>query len=469
MEWKDVRTNVANYFGAADLVRGITANDILNLISKSSLDSFNSKLAYVGPIDWTWGTVDELGQKLKSVKGLYLYRCNQVDGLLHEAGFLIDRSLSDLLRYDELNLERFKVLVEFVEFDKTQAQQAAEQKDQDFWNGPSNEADLAAQGRTALTENSDLILKTYDGVIQQYKAIEDDASGKPDWTVDAHNSTAADLATRIAKLQYSAQKEANALDADSRVARKRYETRARLHQIARQEIAREIVAMKIDELHKPGGALNYNDRMREMGKRALGDFLEAYARLNAIAIGLKEFYSVVDPSEADIDVELNGARTMIEGAVNWLRRAANAIGRARMDEQECVLRLSLEPSGKSALLEELRQGRSIEIKADMLTNMQRVQLRGVSATAEGVVGDSWVDVELKSPTQQLPTLTLPSVQMRLGRVSSSASLSSRDIGGGRPIINRSPLGTWTVHALRDGSATQMKRLHLDFHLVFLAV
>jgi hypothetical protein len=460
MRWEDIRKKVADYFSAQDLVRGISTEDILSW----SLPP--SSIPYVGPIDWAWGA--ELSKKLDSVKALYMSRCNQVDSLLYEADFLIDRSLSDLLRYDEMNLERFKVLIEFIEFDKLQDQQKIEQQDIDFWNGLSNEAEFAAQGRSALTENSKAILDNYDGTIQQYRAIQDDAAGRADLTWDAHNAAAADFATRAAMAQYSNQIRASTSDADSQIARKKYEARARVHQIERQEIAREVVAIKLDELRRTGGALNYNDRMREMAKRSLSDFLEAYARLNAIAIGLREFYSITDPSEQDIDVELSGARTRIEGGVNWLRRAANSLGRARMDEQECAFRLSLEPKKNSTLLEELQQGYPIEIKADMLANMQRVQLRGVSATAEGVAGDSWVDVELTSPTQPLSTLTLPAVKIRLGRVSASASLNNRDVCGGRPLINRSPLGPWTVRALRDGGAKQMKRLHLDFHLAFVA-
>ncbi len=206
--------------------------------------------------------------------------------------------------------------------------------------------------------------------------------------------------------------------------------------------------------------------MKEVGKRALNDFLEVNARLNAIALGLSEFYSVTDPSRAGIDQEFKKSRTRVEGAVNWLRKAANALARARMDEQQCVVRLTIEPEAKDALLQELNKGRIIPFSSDLVANMKRAQLRGVSATAEGISGDSWIDLEVVSPEQKLSEITLPSVSARIGRVSSSASLNARDIVGGRPIINRSPVGDWTVRAKRDDRGKAISRLHLDFHLAF---
>jgi hypothetical protein len=220
------------------------------------------------------------------------------------------------------------------------------------------------------------------------------------------------------------------------------------------------------------GALNYSERMRAIGDRAKADFLETYVRLNAISLGLQEFYGISKDDLRHIDHERHIARTRIEGAVTWLRNASNLLGRARLDEQGCVVRVTLEATHEGAsLLDELKtaDGRTAKFSDNLITaGMKRVRLRGVSAAAEPLSGDSWIDIEVTSPQQKLSSidLTLPEVNMRVGRVSSSSSLSIRDVAGGRPIVNRSPSGDWKVRAINDLGAERIARLHLDFHLSF---
>jgi hypothetical protein len=217
---------------------------------------------------------------------------------------------------------------------------------------------------------------------------------------------------------------------------------------------------------KTGGALNYNERMKEIGRRALNDFLEVYPRLSAIAIGLREFYSVADLSKAEIDNEFKRSRTRIEGAVNWLRRAANALAKAKMDEEHCVIRLTIQPKAKSSLLHDLKAGVISKFSAELIKDMRAGLLRGISASAENMKRDSWMDVEIGSPEQKIGMITLPSVKVRLGRVSSSASLNTRDMEGSRLIVNRSPVGDWTLRARRDHEADATNKLHIDFHVAY---
>src|SRR5262249_4084842 len=154
------------------------------------------------------------------------------------------------------------------------------------------------------------------------------------------------------------------------------------------------------------------------------------ARLDAIVLGLSEFYSVTDPSKADLDKDLESSRTVVEGALLWLRKAANSFARAKMSEQESVIRLTVKPKGNS-LLQDLIDGIVLNFPDKLVANMTRPLLRGVSATAEPLTGDAWVNLELVSPDQKLNSenITLPSVTVRLGRVSSSTSLNVRDILG----------------------------------------
>src|SRR5207248_1040660 len=130
-----------------------------------------------------------------------------------------------------------------------------------------------------------------------------------------------------ALLQYRAQAAASDHDSQSHSVRQTYEHQSRTHQLERWQITQDVVSRKLKEMFEEHGALNYNDRLKAIGDRALRDFVEVSGRLNAIHIGMKEFYSVTLP---DVHTELNRARTRIEGAVNWLRNASNELGRARM-------------------------------------------------------------------------------------------------------------------------------------------
>jgi len=141
-----------------------------------------------------------------------------------------------------------------------------------------------------------------------------------------------------------------------------------------------------------------------------------------------------------------------------------------MGEQQCVVRLTVESrQGDGRLLQELKDGYVLSFSPDLVAGMTQLHLIGMSAAAEPLAGDSWLGVKVACPAQQLSTadITLPSVIARVGRVSSSASLNIRDVGGGRPLINRSPIGDWTVQAINQSGADQINRLHLDFHLAFL--
>jgi hypothetical protein len=455
MNWTTVQNNAAEYFG--QLVRGFPPDPqgkrdaVLNL-------SWDSRAQYVGPIDWTWGTDDFIGRTLDNdeVKLAYATRCNQVEILIREA----ERALGDVLKYDDLNVERFKVMMEFVEFNKTWGQQQVEQGDGDYWNGLENEAALSSQARmSAISADAETAYKNAKldyGWLRENLGYTD-VSRK--W-YGAEESTAWG-----AYEQAVSQNKASNGDADSHDARKKYEHQARVHQQERQANAREIIGIKLNELQR-GGALDYNGRMQAIGERAFYDFKEVYGRLNAIAIGLREFYSVTNLP--DIGNELTRARTRVEGAVNWLRRANNALAFARMDEQEYVVRKTIERGG---LLNELKSNHGVVWSFP--DTMRSAQLKGISATAEPLAGDSWIALEVTSPEQTLASVpyTLPPVTARLDRVSSSASLNVRDVAGGRPIVNRSPVGSapsqWRVRAIdADSRVHAITQLHLDFHLAF---
>jgi hypothetical protein len=462
MDWNALRSSTAKYFSDKSLVRGFGPDDILNL-------SADSGRLFLGPIDWSWGQSDsEVDQKLSNAQTKYLQYCNQVEILLSEAGTLIERSLGDLVQYDGLNVERFKLLMEFSESDRMYAQQQAEQVDADFWRGLATEQDLSSQARIVSSGNAPQMDQNYDQINGAYQGAQDILWNKGNDYDSARLPLAAQRVAMInARAQFDAQVAANRLDSDSRKARQKFETQSRIHQSARQQIARDIVMLKISEFQRTGGALNYNDRMLEIAKRAWNDFNEAFARLNAIALGLREFYSVTDPSGAELKSDLNNSRTRIEGAVTWLRKAANALARAKMDEQETVVRITLQED-PSTLFNKLKNGYSVTFPPSLVAKMHRPRLRSLSAVA-GFDDDAWLDLEVTSPSETLHSaaITLPGITTRLGRANWYKSLNPRDVATTRPIINRSPVGEWTVRLLREWKGDSVSRVDLDFQLAFV--
>jgi hypothetical protein len=482
MDWNQICDDTAKYFAEGTFVRGIKDyRDILQLSPEFTVSK-------AGPIDWSWGLDDrDIDTKVTSSKAAYEQRCNQVELLLHESGVLIDRSLGDLLKYDDLNVERFKVLVEFVEYYYITKQQDIERQDSKYWDGLVNEAKLSAKARLDSYINRDKPVDEdchvvrrgggaqtpYDRGVNGFYADATFNHGQA--SGDNHSNyseVAASESNAAAHLQYLAEHKGSMTDAESHTSRADYETQARIHQLERQEITRKMIAIKLNEMQRPGGALNYNDRMTEVGQRSLDDFKEVYARLYAIAIGLREFYDIKDPSGDDLGDLGQKNRTRIEGAVKWVRKAVNALSRAKMDEQEGVVRRTITPDAQHKLIDELlnQDGKSFKVMQGDFVGMENVRLRGISATAEGLSGDSWIDIEVMCPPQQLSTanITLPAFQSCLGRVSSSTSLNIRDIVGGRPIINRNPVGDWTVRVSksRHYGGESLKLLHLDFHVAF---
>jgi hypothetical protein len=455
VQWSDIRGQSASYF--SELVRELTADGILGL-------SADSQALYSGPIDWGWGSDAVFDTKLDAVKSQYLMRCNQVEILLRESVSLIERCLDDSNKFDGLNTERFKTMIEFVEYNKIYNQQQVENSDEEYSNGTIAEADFSRQSRIAASgdvgRTLDELNEAGTHYSQEYNAINDGA---------ARAAAAAQISMgAVAILQYNATVASNGLESNSRNARLQFEKRSKKYKIDRQQIANDIISIKLNELRRPHGALNYNERLSAIARRAEGDFLEVYARLSAVCVGIREFYAITDPSVEDLRNEMRNSRSRIEGTLNWLRRATNAIGRAKMDEQECTLRLTTAFPGQGELLKRLNDGLTLQFLPERVSHMNRVKLRGISATGEPGLGDAWIDIVVTSPESKLDSveITLPSVMTRLGRVSSSGSLNIRDVAGGRPIINRSPIGDWTMRALAHDRGDQFERLHLDLHLTF---
>jgi hypothetical protein len=127
-----------------------------------------------------------------------------LEELIHESGALIERALGDLLKYDDLNLERFKVLVEFVEYFGTRAQQLAEQADADYWNGLASEADLASRGRLSLSNNTSEIVRQLLAAVNKYIEAGNNATAR-DMESARQTAFAGAASSLAAKEQYDNQ------------------------------------------------------------------------------------------------------------------------------------------------------------------------------------------------------------------------------------------------------------------------
>ena len=364
MDWATIRSNAFQHF--AELVPGSKLTDGL--------------IPYAGPIDWAWGTTTFVSDTLGKARLLYLQNCNQVEFLVGEAGALIERCLGDMSKYDELNVDSFKTIVEFIEYDKIKTQQTSEQADVPFWAGLTQEAALAAAARQHAHDSSATINQLLAGSRARYGEAVSDA-GTND--VARQNAAGAREAAGAAASEYSDQTIAETSETQSHSARASYEDRSRVHQVERQNITQDIVGLKLNEMQKHLGALNYKERMDAISARVLDDFSETFARMNAISLGLREFYSIT--GVPDIDATLQTARTRVDGAVNWLRLATNMLARARMDEQHCSLRLTV---ADSSLRENLKQGVVISFPDSRVATLGNARLQGVSATAEFPTGDS---------------------------------------------------------------------------------
>jgi hypothetical protein len=142
-----------------------------------------------------------------------------------------------------------------------------------------------------------------------------DSSRGEYWTTAASRESA-----RASRQQNTSQKNANNYDALSHDAKQTYEQLSRSYQIARRKISVEIFGIKILEATRPGGALNYKERMEWLGDRSFSDFKEVVARLHAIALGLQQFYSVDEAFITGLSDGLSSSlRPRIEGAVKWAR------------------------------------------------------------------------------------------------------------------------------------------------------
>lgn len=454
MDWNAARSKVAEYFSDINISRNINQKDILD--HKSKLDEL-----LVGPIDWSWGKNDiEIDSILNETKMKYIFRSNQVDFFIAEAGILLDRSLGDLNKYDDLSVERFKVIVEFMEFDRINVQQNVEKNDVIYWNGFAEEARLLAEYSSRLYANKNIIIDNMRNAINRY-----DASAKSEDNTKAgkESAFAAESSARAAYAQYLDGSRAASFSTEGNTSRMNYHIQSRIHQIERQDIQREIIELKLMEMLKPGGAINYNERMHAIGVRAFSDFLEVTSRLNAISIGMYEFYGIDSLPQESIETALRGGRTRIEGAVSWLRKAVNLISRNKMNENTFIIRKKIEISGGN--IDILRSGISI-IFDENISGYNIIQIKGVSCCLESSNVFASLDLEVISPEQKLSSvdISLPSVSFRQGRISSVDCNSVSDVYLGRSIVNRSPKGEWRVKAVGDAYGETIRFLNIDFHL-----
>ena len=168
----------------------------------------------------------------------------------------------------------------------------------------AEEQELSSRGRSDASGDTNAINKFYADAIKYGYEQADSESTSLRQFVSRYNAIAAKNTAEGAKLQYAGQVTANSWDRLARATRRVYEERSRVHQIERREISRYIVELKISEFRKPGGAINYNESMREIGARALSDLAN---RWTTVAPSQVQLLNPKIPGAAAGDYHILGA------------------------------------------------------------------------------------------------------------------------------------------------------------------
>jgi hypothetical protein len=272
---EEIITSMSAYF--SDLVGNLGHPlDVMNI-------SGNSGLLHAAPMDLAWGSDETAIDKFfdnKALKIEYARHCNQVETLIREAGSLVERSLRDLSKYDELNVEKFKTFTEFLQYIRTRSLEKDEEGDGTYWPELENEAIEAARARRDAIGDADGIISTYKAALGAYQRAHDNTKD----VASQQSFAATKLTTQIAETLYSAQQQANGSDASSHDHRQNYERRRSYYLGKRRQIVQDVVAIKLYEMKNHLGALNYRERMHAIADRAKADFLETYVPIERYCV-----------------------------------------------------------------------------------------------------------------------------------------------------------------------------------------
>jgi hypothetical protein len=424
-----------------------------------------------------------------------------VEPLLDHAAVLLERCVSRRARWDQLQVEKWRLRLELAEFFRlVQVEERAREGGEDTLNYERAVLDSAAE--QSLQENhkeaetqlkallSDLSVsglnrrvaaREVTAWLSAYPLKDSDLRGDDaGYTFDGVRKSKPEHLFEAARKEadqdaweqvYSLLVQIYEAVAESEAARLRKEslelhTKACLAAISikrdRAQIARDAVWEKAFQIQAANSILNYHERLALVHSGFSQDFREAIACLTAAERGLKELYDF--PAGFPKQPE----STYLDDVNAWCFKARNRLAQMAQLDQSYTLAVSL----KQLLKGEWEAGRNasewtFDLTDDMFAGQSYVRLRGLSVSVVGaepeipkggaqksnapppekVQGFWWARVTLpaqglvRNPAGVVRELDQKSLPVcYLGRVGVGDSPGAPEIGGSRVLHNASPIG-----------------------------
>jgi hypothetical protein len=198
-------------------------------------------------------------------------------------------------------------------------------------------------------------------------------------------------------------------------------------QVQRTLVQRSVNEVKSIAMSKPGGPLNYSERLTSLSDHFIRDVESALARIMAASDGLTRLFGYQVPlpdavilMQKRLPVPDDPGRRLVDECVEWTRNAIDFLVRFRQLDQNYALPLSLRvlaqiphgqplPTGSAVLSFVVPE--SLFQNAGILVDDRNVRLRGVSAFVmeTGDIAGLW-DVIFRVPPQAFCRLHPSNVQ-----------------------------------------------------------
>jgi hypothetical protein len=250
-------------------------------------------------------------------------------------------------------------------------------------------------------------------------------------------------------------------------------------------ISEDLAAAKARLVARPGGVLNYPERMRTIQQRFDLDFSEAASRAVVASRGLKDYFGFDMPVPSSVRTLIDKDLTTqvadadyVDELLLWVRTAISSMIRFRQLDQGHVHTVSLrslvtEDAWRRALASTPVRFRVTE---EHFPNQRNVRLRGISAALVGDSSQLWrmtarvpamASVHHVSGSGETVTVDQAAAPTaRLGRVGVRSGSVLPDTTGGISLHNLSPIGEWTltmapIATVRGSLSDVQLDLHVD--------
>ena len=507
--WKQTKDRAARYYSLPS-----TGEQMGELFPLSQLDA---KFAYVAQ------------------PGDEFFRTQHVESLLDQSADLLDRGLSQRAEWNDLFVKSFNVaseIREFFELDRIHN----DETDSGFYTHDSiearniyaaeanNSSNLQAHAQilsgirdtfysptvvTSLSDSSQLLawlshLANYDREAQgSFMSYSWDGVSKT--SHDHAQAAATNLSYNNLNLQQnlltsqSFASNVAALTAQGRaasyLAKASWESANSGFRQRRTEVSRRIADAKVASYTKPGGALNYPERMTRIEARFRRDFRDALARISAAREGLKKLYGYDEPLPASVMAALSNKPQDQPGAFDealiWVRNAIAYLVKFGQIDQ----RYSFPVSVRELIGEDLYKAArkvvpwatfSFTISEQLFPAQYYVRLRGLSiyiVTASDIPEPAGVWLgQIKAPAKSyclhLPKGNAAPVREELdqskippsmaGRISYREARRPADVVAASTFHNLSPFGQWNLQlssrSTQDVKTANVHDIVVEFHI-----